>query len=211
MKCAVMSSLISAIMLMSSCLAQTISDKIPKYENAIPSEAIQVASGYGWRVYLEETEETDYCRIKICRLFLENAKTGDRYLFLETKGDKQVGTEINIKARNMLAYGQNVSGYKKKASYEYGYLEAVSEVFVLSPTKILVQGVPDARNYYAYIIDLENYTAVHIDAYSGFVRIVNYYGDPLLEFETYIYNRNGRQEVNVLFDIQGKKVRKRIK
>ena len=73
MKCAVMSSLISAIMLMSSCLAQTISDKIPKYENAIPSEAIQVASGYGWRVYLEETEETDYCRIKICRLFLENA------------------------------------------------------------------------------------------------------------------------------------------
>ena len=191
------------VLVVSSLQSYAISDKIPVIKSYfIPRGAEIVATGYGWIVYKEDTETTDF--FTACKLYLENRSTGERYKLLETKGDYQEGTRLPIKARNKLAYGNNEVETKPNASYEYGYIEAVDEVFVLAGNKILLSGIPDARNYYNYVIDLDTYSAVHIPAYDEYVRTVEPRDNvKYLEFLTPEYTSSGRTTVRVWYDIQG--------
>lgn len=183
-----------------------ISDKIPTLKGYfIPSNAELVAQGYDWAVYKEETEMTEF--YIACKLYLENTTTKERYKLLETKGYDQQGTLIPIKARNRLAYGNNEVYTKTTASYEYGYIEAIDEVFVLAGNKILLSGVPDARNYYNYVVDLDTYTAVHIEAYYEYVQTIKYNGSKYLEFLTSEYGASGYHDIKVWYDIDGNYVK----
>lgn len=191
--------------LMFPAMSMAISPEISRFYPPLPNNAKQIAKGYGWVVYQEKTEQTDL--FTACRLYLKNSKTGDMYILLETKGDRQKGTKLRIKARNKLAYGLNDTGYKKQASCEGGYIEAVDEVFVVSPSKIIVSGVPDARNFYNYIIDLDTYTVTHIEAYLDYIQTVKSNGRRYLEFFSTEYTANGREEIRIWFDYEGNRVK----
>ena len=185
---------------------QAISSKIPRVQT-IPSKAKLVATGSGWSVYLIETEYTDLYTASV--LYLKNKESNLCYRLLETKGKTQKGTHISIKARLKQAYGHIDAGYKEEASYEYGYIECVEEVYVLSSDKILVSGVPDARNYYNYVIDLNNYTAIHYSAFGPFIRIDNFGGVNYLEFSDVEYTSEGRIDVNAWYDFEGNFIKSR--
>lgn len=202
-KYALISLLLIAI---NSLQAWAISDKIPRMEvYQLPSNAQLIAKGYGWDVFKEPTES-----YSACKLYLMRSATSEKnqcYLLLETKGGRQTGTSLLINARNKAAYNKNEYGSKDNANYEYGYIEAVDEVFVLDKNYILISGVPDGRNVYNYVLNLENYSAVHIEAYGDYVRTAAS-NKRYLEFFTSDYANNGRQEVKVWYDINGRYVKK---
>ncbi len=179
-----------------------ISESIQRWEEAIPQNAEVIQGDLDWTVYQELTETT-YC-FTASRLYLENDKSHEKYLLLETRGEEQQqGTKIPIKARNKLAYGLDDVEYKDSATYEDGYIQAVDYVYVLTPTKLLLDGCPDCRNIYSYILDLETYSAIHIEAYSGFNGIVMQNDEMCLEFFSSDYSSGYRQECIELYDLSG--------
>lgn len=163
--------------------------------------AKKIASGYGLDVYMEITDHTD-C-YDVCKLYIENSETHAKQLLLETKGGKQLGTKLSIKARNKAAYGMNEYGCKEEAGYEDGYIEAIEDVFILSPSKILVRGIPDCHNYYYYIIDVENLSAVHIDEYSGYKGMVEKEGNKYMEFTSADYSSGKNKVLKSTYDLSG--------
>ena len=184
--------------------ADAVSDKMQEIKY-IPEDAVQVANGYGWTVYQKVTERTEMYDASI--LYLENDVTNKRYILLQTRGDKQNGTEISIKASNSFAYGKDEYREKSAATYEYGYIQAVEQVFILAPDKIMVSGVPDCRNDYHYVIDLTSYTAVHIPAYNSFQnRTSKINGKLYLEFSTTDYSSGYREDILVLYDLEGNRL-----
>lgn len=179
-----------------------ISESIQRWEEAIPQNAEAIQDDLDWTVYQELTETT-FC-FTASRLYLENDKSHEKYLLLETRGEEQQqGTKIPIKARNKLAYGLYDVEYKDSATYEDGYIQAVDYVYVLTPTKLLLDGCPDCRNIYSYILDLETYSAIHIEAYSGFNGIVMQNDEMCLEFFSSDYSSGYRQECIELYDLSG--------
>lgn len=196
-----------ALVLGSPMAMHAISNKIQRYEYYLPIEAEPIAKGYGWSVEREVTEETEL--YDACRLYLINNETREQYVLLETKGETISGTKIAIKARNKLAYGMNETGMIEHPDYAYGYIEAVDEVFILSPRLILVSGVPDGRNVYNYLIDLDSYSAVHMPAYGPYIQLVKYNDKKYLEFYTSEYTDRGRREIKGWYDAQGNLIKKR--
>lgn len=167
----------------------------------ISNNAMLFTSGYGLNVYMEITGDTD-C-YDVCKLYIENSETHDIHLLLETKGANQPGTKLPIKARNKAAYGMNEYGIKEEAGYEDGYIESVEDVFVLSPSKILVRGIPDCRNYYYYIIDIENLSAVHIEEYNGYKGVVEKDGNKYLEFTSSDDSSGQTKVIQTTYDLSG--------
>lgn len=171
----------------------------------IPYGVDKLAEGYGWSVYKLDTEDA-YGLYKAAIIFLKKDFTGDSYVLLATKGEKQEGTQISIKAQTSLAYGMEDTHYKSAPTYEYGCIQAIDEAYVLSPDKILFSGVPDSRNNYNYVLDLNTYTAVHIPAYENFIQTVVQDGKKYLGFYTYGYHDyegGGRVRYKVLYDMDG--------
>lgn len=183
--------------------SSAISDKFPKLvDDLIPVTAELISQGCGWSVYKEETEPTEL--YTACRLYLQNNNTWEQYILLETQGEKQGGWAMPIKARNIFAYGNGEDRHEKhSATYEYGYISAVDEVFIISQNLILVSGVPDARNYYNYLINLDTCSAVHFEAYDKYIQTVIHDGRALLEFYSYAYTSEGRQTIKVWYTLDG--------
>lgn len=99
---------------------------------------------------------------------------------------------------------------KKEGIYTDGETEIIDEIVLLSESKILISGCPDARNIYSYIYDLTTGKAVFLDVYSGYVDTVEEDGRPLIKMSTYAYRPNGggRYGIYVYFDMEGNKIRK---
>ena len=178
-----------------------VSEAIQRWDENIPEKAEAIQGDLDWTVYQELTETTE-C-YTACRLFLENDISHDKYLLLDTRGEKQQGTKIPIKARNKLAYGCDEVDYKDSVTYEDGYIQAVEYVIILTPTKILLEGSPDCRNMYSYILDLETYTAIHVEAYSGFSGMAFRDGADYLDFFSPDYSAGYRQEYIEQYDLFG--------
>ena len=176
-----------------------------KYVGEFPAEARKIKSGKGWIAYVEKTGSTD-C-YDVCRLYLENNKTKERYLAIEGRGDKQTGTKLPIKARNKCAYGLDESGYKDTSSYEDGYIQAIDDVDFLTASKILIIGSPDCRNYYYYILDLKDCLAVHVAMYGGYSGVVEENGKTCLKGYTPDYSTGTRLSALVYYDLDGNLVR----
>lgn len=181
-------------------------DKSTQHSTRAEDTAKKIASGYGLNVYMEVTDHTD-C-YDVCKLYIENSETHAKHLLLETKGGEQAGTKLSIKACNKAAYGMNEYGSKEESGYEDGYIEAIEDVYVLSPSKILVRGIPDCRNYYYYIIDIENISAVHIDEYNGYNGIVEKEGNKYLEFTSADYSSGKTKAFKSTYDLSGNLVTK---
>ncbi len=172
--------------------------------NLIPSGAQKIACGSGWTVYSQMHQDS------ACTLYLENNRTGERYRLLRTKGEGSGGTRINIKAKNSFAYGKNEYYKKNAATFEYGYIETIEEVFVLDSNWILVAGIPDSRNWYNYVISLRDYEAIHIPAYDVYIQTVMVGGKPCVEFLDYTYKEGyGRVGIRAIFDINGNRIKQR--
>lgn len=178
----------------------SISDKIQRVYN-LPIQADKCAECGEWAVYKYDTEETEL--YTACKLYLQNRNNNTYYFLLETKGEHQKGTPISILSRYKLAYGKDDVGTKPEASYEIGYIRAVDEVFVLSDDKILISGVPDSRNYYNYVIDLNEFTATHIGAFSKYIQTVKYNNFKFLEFESYTYTDDGLEFTKEWYTVNG--------
>ncbi|MCR4665221.1 MAG: hypothetical protein K5660_07635 [Paludibacteraceae bacterium] len=179
-----------------------------KISGKMPDNAKQIAHGKGWIVYKEDTEET-LCYIA-SRIYLIDSQTQEIYFLLETKGDKQTGTKLPIKAQNWIAYNNDDEierVYKEEASYENGYIRAIEEVNVLSHDKLLITGDPDCRNLYHYIINIAPFSAIHIPHYSG-CDIVEKEGEQFLEcsWAQYDYQNETRKCYKQLYDLDGNKV-----
>ena len=186
--------------------SNAISRKVPKVKH-IPQSARQIACGCGWTIYLDTGYELSGV------LYLEDDITKERYELLRTIGERNAdeaghnATEISIKAKNTIAYGKEEIYDKKIATYEYGYIQVVEEAYVLERNLILVSGVVSARNNYNYIINLENYTAIHIPSYLWFEGSSIIDGKRFLEFINYGYRKNaGRIWLKTMFDINGNKI-----
>ena len=166
-----------------------------------PEEAELLSEGFGWRVYRAYTGESG-CS-EMCRIYIENADTHEKRLLVATHGKSQEGTRLSIKSHNRLAYGENDVTFKDSATYEPGYITAIEQATVVSPTKIVLCGVPDCRNIYSYLYDLASGTAVHIEAYSGFAGTVQHNGQTYLQFVGSDYTGDGRKEVFYEYDLEG--------
>lgn len=98
---------------------------------------------------------------------------------------------------------------KKGDNYVEEGIEAVEEIILLSDSKILINGCPDARNIYSYIYDLSTGKVVFLDVYSGYVKTIEENGRPLIVMATYAYDYDGggRYGIYVYFDMDGNRVR----
>lgn len=171
-------------------------------------KAEMLSEGYGWRVYRLYTGESG-CS-EMCRIYIEDACTQERRLLIATHGKGQEGTRLSIKSHNRLAYGEDDVTFKDSATYEPGFITAIEQATVVSPSKIVLCGVPDCRNIYSYLYDLPSGTAVHIEAYSGFAGTVQQDGQTYLRFVASDYTEDGRQERCYVYDLEGNFVRKEV-
>lgn len=84
---------------------------------------------------------------------------------------------------------------------------AVKARFVTGDNKIIVEGCPDARNIYSYLIDLEQNTALQLPSNSGFVGFCGE-DETYIVMQSYRYNPDievgGRFPVLSVYDTHGK-------
>lgn len=86
-------------------------------------------------------------------------------------------------------------------------ITAISKVFIINdnPLQLIVEGVPDCRNVFSYIIDVDQYTAKFVPANSGFLGMTEEEG--YLIFSSYRYVSDpeiaGRYTFLQVFDDNG--------
>ena len=74
--------------------------------------------------------------------------------------------------------------------------------------KIIVEGCPDARNVWSYLIDIRQRTACQLCSSSGLIGFSHEEGYIVMESYTYDFDEGGRMPVIKVFDLNGHLVKK---
>lgn len=154
-----------------------------------------LAEGHGKAFYLRlDAPPGDDDFIGQYTLYVKHTPDGSLTPLFQTSPFGKQGTKLKI---------------KKGDKYVEEGIEAIEEIILLSDSKILISGCPDARNIYSYIYDLPTGKIVFLDVYSGYVDTVEEDGRPLIKMSTYAYRPNGggRYGIYVYFDMDGNKIR----
>lgn len=118
----------------------TLCNKIREHTSNLPINAEEIADGYGWIVYKQETSNIDDAYCDTVKLYIENIKSHKLYYLLK------------------LSCG-NQSDLFSDQFEDVDYFESVE---VLSPSKLLIT-MTDVRNLYSFVLDLETFSAIFID------------------------------------------------
>lgn len=154
-----------------------------------------LAEGHGKAFYLRlDAPPGDDDFIGQYTLYVKDLPNGSLTPLFQTSPFGKQGTKLKI---------------KKGDKYVEEGIEAVEEIILLSDSKILINGCPDARNIYSYIYDLTTGKVVFLDVYSGYVKTIEENGRPLIVMATYAYDLDGggRYGMFVYFDMDGNRVR----
>jgi hypothetical protein len=70
---------------------------------------------------------------------------------------------------------------------------------------LVLSGIPDSRNVYTFILNVENGTLIHLPSNAAFKGFTDEDGDILVESYSY-YPEGGRYSVVAAYDLQGRRV-----
>lgn len=82
---------------------------------------------------------------------------------------------------------------------------STASIIELNPLKVILEGCPDSRNEYSFLVDVDKNRAYYVPAVSGYLGPLE---EGLLVFRSYAYNTGvdaaGRHTILKIFNLEGK-------
>lgn len=124
------------------------------------------------------------------------------------KVNKDTGNKMKILTTNEpSSYGKFDMQAKKFVEVCIDSIPAVTRAYIIefNPLKVILEGCPDSRNEYSFLIDVKSSKAYYVPATSGYLGPLE---EGLLLFRSYTYNTGidaaGRHTVLNIFSREGK-------
>ena len=167
------------------------------FATSLPEGARIIAHGGSYDVFVVGNgPETDNPEMQPVSLWTYTRHNGEARCILTTHPDSQL---------DMASYSFNTPDQGKLVTEQA--VMCVDHVWVHPNDEsiLVVSGIPDSRNFYTFIIDIENHTIMHLPSNSTFKGFTDEDGDILVESYCY-YPQGGRYSLIAAYDIHGRRI-----